>query len=141
MTENLVIFLIIFLVADLIFIIPIVISNISGWKLLSKRFATTESPSTQITSNVYGSIGGIAYNGVISTACSHAGLFMKVFPLFKFGHPNLLIPWSEVNYVEIEEKRFPKGYKIYFKDSSLKPILLAKKALESHIEYFKDKIK
>jgi hypothetical protein len=73
------------------------IATISGWRLLAKRFCY-QGPEYGGTKWSWqsGRMRGANYNGCLVLGADSSALFLKVFPLFRCGHPPLLVPWNEV---------------------------------------------
>ena len=42
------------------------------------------------------------YGSVLTLGTASTGLYMAIFPIFRVGHPPLLIPWSEVTVLKGE---------------------------------------
>ncbi len=85
-------------------VVCIVISFVSGWWSLSRRYRTEYTPSTTINwaSGTFRHIVG--YHNVLRMTSNTEGLHLSVIKLFRLGHPPLFIPWSEI---EVQpEKRF-----------------------------------
>lgn len=71
------------------------ISHLSGWHFLATRYQT--APLTEgFYRGVYGRIGIANYNGVLRVAFTEKGMYLHVMPLFKIGHPPLLLPWNHL---------------------------------------------
>lgn len=80
----------------------VIISVVSGWQTLSRRFRATSEPSGQIQS-----AGPFLYSvymrfrthdgNVVSITTARNGLFLSVLFLFRIGHPTLCIPWHEIS--------------------------------------------
>ena len=77
---------------------------ISGWAILSKRFRFTGMfcgqswpfRSARMRFQVH-------YGNCLSIGADESGLYLAVFPIFRVGHPPLLIPWSEVSIMSGEK--------------------------------------
>lgn len=77
-----------------------VLGLLSGWSLLSKRFRyqgvyygeTWPFRSARMRTLVH-------FGNALTMGADETGLYMAVFPLFRFGNPPLLIPWSEISVV------------------------------------------
>jgi hypothetical protein len=71
---------------------------ISGWTVLAKRFRHDRSfydemwgfQSAKMRFNVH-------YGNCLSIGADVSGLYLAVFPIFRIGHPPLLIPWAEIS--------------------------------------------
>ena len=74
-----------------------VLGIVSGWAILSRRFRFTGTfcgqswpfRSARMRFQVH-------YGNCLSMGADESGLYLAVFPIFRIGHPPLLIPWSEV---------------------------------------------
>ncbi|WP_298362311.1 hypothetical protein [Runella sp.] len=71
------------------------ISYVSGWQFLAAHYKT-EPLTDGFHRGVYGRIGVANYNGVLRVAFTEKGMYLHVMPLFKIGHPPLLLPWSQL---------------------------------------------
>jgi len=82
------------------------VSMMGGWWALSDRYATSEPAPLSQKWMVSGALGWTSYNNVLIVGQSEAGLRLSVFPLFRFCHPPLLIPWSEIRCIERTQSLF-----------------------------------
>jgi hypothetical protein len=83
--------------------VTFLISVITGWHSLAQRFRYTDdfdgetwgfrSAYTRFFSH---------YGSCLKFGANSSGLYMSIFPLFRPGHPPLLIPWSEVTVIQGE---------------------------------------
>jgi hypothetical protein len=71
---------------------------ISGWWSLAQRFRATERPDGEKITSQVKQVGIVPENRVTHMVVSPAGLYLYAFVLFRFLHPPLLIPWSEVHH-------------------------------------------
>ncbi|MBA4850913.1 hypothetical protein [Emticicia sp. BO119] len=78
------------------------IAHLSGWDNLKNTYETTYTHNEINYFGVSGKVGKFYYNRILNVSLSEAGLFLSVSPLFRFGHPFLLIPWSDIK--NIHEK-------------------------------------
>lgn len=73
-------------------------SRLGGWGAPAERFCCEESFTGQIWSFQSGRFRWWAsYNNCLTLGADPRGLYLGVFPLFRVGHPPLLIPWSELS--------------------------------------------
>lgn len=70
------------------------LAALSGWRSLATHYATTEPSPSNAQGFIYGMVGWISYNGVLKIAFTEWGLYIGINPLFKIGHPSLLIPYQ-----------------------------------------------
>ena len=79
------------------------ISAVSGWNALSKRFRlqgrfygeTRPFRSARLRFYVH-------FGNCLDVGADESGLYLAVLPIFRFGHPPLLIPWPEVSVISGE---------------------------------------
>jgi len=75
-----------------------VIGLISGWNVLSNRFSFSKGTFHGETWPFRSArMRFLAhYGNCLSIGADESGLYMSVFPIFRIGHPPLLIPWAEI---------------------------------------------
>lgn len=73
------------------------ISKIGGWSKLATKFRA-QYPFAGRTWNFRSARmrWGTNYNGCLTVGADQSGLFFTMFSLFRFAHPPLFIPWSEI---------------------------------------------
>ena len=81
-----------------------IIARLSGWYTLRHTYETTYVLNEINYFGISGKIGKFYYNSVLNVSLSEEGLFLSVTPLFRFGHPVLLIPWSHIKNIHEKEK-------------------------------------
>lgn len=67
----------------------------SGWKLLAKRFRPQLPFPGPVWKWQSAMLRGARYNGSLNIGADPMGMFLAVMPIFRAGHPPLLIPWIE----------------------------------------------
>ena len=74
-----------------------VIGSVGGWSSLSKIFLA-QFPFTGTKWQLQrGQMRlGVGYNGCLTVGANSEGLYLAVFPLFRFMHPPLLVPWNQI---------------------------------------------
>jgi hypothetical protein len=95
--------------AELVAIIPLyflflwllvgaIISYVGGWFSLSQVYRTRVPFDGAKWGGQSGRMrGGLAnYNNVLTVGASQRGLYLTCMFLFRFMHPPLLVPWSEI---------------------------------------------
>jgi hypothetical protein len=75
-----------------------VISMASGWNVLSKRFYCAKGTFHGETRTFQSARMGFLtnYGSCLRIGADKSGLYMSIFPIFRLGHPPLLIPWEEI---------------------------------------------
>lgn len=81
------------------------IARLSGWNTLKKNYETTEVPQEINYVGISGKVGKFNYNSILNVSLSETGLSLSVGPLFRFGHPVILIPWSDIKNIHEKDKR------------------------------------
>lgn len=70
---------------------------LSGWASLARyRAAAPSQPPLHRQYLISGSVGWVSYNSVLSLSLYPDSLYLAVMPLFRAGHPCLLIPREEI---------------------------------------------
>lgn len=89
------------------------LSLFGGWYELSKRFKSNEAIDGQRFSFGSGLMGSaffpVSYGGILFVTVGPTGIAFSVLFLFRFLHPRLVIPWSEIDRCE-EVERASVGY-------------------------------
>jgi len=75
------------------------IAHLSGWNTLKNSYATSYIQTEISYIGISGKVGRFYYNSILNVSLSEEGVFLSVSPLFRFGHPVLLIPWSHIKYI------------------------------------------
>src|SRR5450631_1532574 len=74
------------------------VSQLTGWAALSRRFRATSLPPQQVwnfqTARMRWST---RYGNCLTVGADPAGLYLCTFFLLRIGHPPLLLPWHEVS--------------------------------------------
>lgn len=113
------------------------ISKISGWSSLAKKYSNHSSDFVEFNNFQSIKLGWGNYSGCVSLAVTDSGLYMKLFFLFKPGHPDLLIPWSAFGGYEKYNAFIWKQYAFFLKDEggeSGKRLILPTKIANQIIE-------
>jgi hypothetical protein len=70
---------------------------VGGWRRLAKRYRATSRPGGRVYRFQSIRLGAANYGNCVTIDVGDEGIFLAMFWAFRFGHPNLLIPWSELN--------------------------------------------
>ncbi|WP_162628757.1 hypothetical protein [Marinobacter bohaiensis] len=79
-------------------------SRQSGWAALARRYRFTGGPLGAKNKFHTGSgrIGNVGYNNMVKVGVFESGLVLKVFFLFRPGHPCLQIPWHDIESIAFQ---------------------------------------
>lgn len=76
------------------------LSRAFGWSALARHYATDREPEGDRRSWEGIRLGRIGfYNGCVVIVSAAAGLYLRVFRPFAFGHRPLLIPWDRLHHL------------------------------------------
>ena len=73
-----------------------ILSRYDGWYKLQQRFTTTPLPNIETLNMKSAKMEWIRFRNTLSISERPDGLYLRPMPLFRFGHPPLLIPWREI---------------------------------------------
>ena len=68
----------------------------SGWRKLAERFPATFAFTGDTVRFASARIGIANYNGTLIVGTGSEGLYLVPIRIFRFFHPPLLIPWTEI---------------------------------------------
>lgn len=112
-----------------------IFSMFSGWMSLADTFRASERPDGEQLWGQVKQIGFIPQNRVTHMIVSPSGLYLYQSILFRFLHPPILIPWSEVQYVGPVELFWGSTYQ--FDLASIARIRVTQAAYEAIGKYLK----
>jgi hypothetical protein len=72
---------------------------VSGWRALARIYAAKARASGVTYRMQTGKLGLVNYGGCLTISLSDAGLRLAVWPMFRFAHPPLMIPWSDIRHI------------------------------------------
>ena len=105
-----------------------------NWSRLAKYYRTYETPPQHFWRMQHGSVGWIYYKGTLNVGVSRQGIYLSIFPLFSFGLPPLLIPWSAIRKIEPANDWFVERFRLYLNVPKVK-LVIKKEILEPMQEY------
>lgn len=75
-----------------------ILSHLGGWAALGKRFGADRAPIGRVFSGQSAQLRRFCnYNNCLTVIVSEEGFYVRVWPMFRLGHPPLLIPWKELH--------------------------------------------
>jgi len=85
------------------FVVSFQMSQKSGWGKIAKHYKCTSQQPDTLKKFYMGSgrVGSIAHNNMLRVAASESGITLKVFFMFRLGHPCLQIPWQGIQSIDI----------------------------------------
>jgi len=100
-----------------------ILSLVGGWRKLSERFANGDSFEGERFRFCSGSVGFVNYNSCLFATVGTAGIALSILPLYRFMHPRLVIPWSEVVRCERESSFMRRGIRLHLAGFDLRLVL------------------
>ncbi|MDD5070404.1 MAG: hypothetical protein PHV17_06710 [Candidatus Omnitrophica bacterium] len=77
------------------------VARLSGWHQLGIKYRFSgKFDGKKWTMKSIGMKSGQNYLNIITIGINRTGLYLSVFPLFRFGHPAILIPWGDTIFVK-----------------------------------------
>ncbi|WP_232317096.1 hypothetical protein [Anabaena sp. CA = ATCC 33047] len=105
-----------------------------NWNRFAKLYRTHEPPPPHFSRMERGSVGWVYYKSTLNVGVSAKGIYLSVFPLFSFGSPPLLIPWSAIRKIEPANSLFIERFQLYLTEPNVK-LIIRKEVLEPAKEY------
>jgi hypothetical protein len=96
MLEYLAIPLVTIFVVGLCCFVLWILSVFAGWRSLAAVYAARTRPEGAVRYMQSAYIGSVVYTRCLTVRLCRAGIYLSVWPLFRVGHPPLLIPWSDL---------------------------------------------
>ncbi len=72
-----------------------------GWRALARSYRTTKEAPSEMHNFCTGSINWFAnYRVALRVGLTQDGVYLSVWPVFRIGHPPLLIPYRDITPAE-----------------------------------------
>jgi hypothetical protein len=104
---------------------------LAGWSRLARQYRTSTLPDGTNLSMQSGRIGLIHYGNCLTIRVCTDGLYLAVFPLFRFGHPPLLIPWSDLHVLAVRDRWWGRDVTLTVGTPSITQLRLPLKVLDA----------
>jgi hypothetical protein len=79
-------------------VVSAILSEVSGWPALARRYPGGPRPEGKRLRGQVVGIGAVSENSVTVLIPTDRGLYMYAIVLFRFHHPPVMLPWSDVHY-------------------------------------------
>jgi hypothetical protein len=107
------------------------LSRAGGWKRVAQRYAAPSAPEGRKYCMQSCSFSWVGYNGCLTIIVSPAGIHLSLWPLFRFSHPALLIPWSALHVLKVKSGGWIKEVKLAIDEPPLAKLTLPYKVVEA----------
>ena len=94
------------------------LAELSGWRKLAAVYRAQHAPHGKCFLMQTGKIGDTWYRRCLTIYTSGEGLYVSLWPVFRFRQPPLFIPWSAVH--DRREQRFLLSRLVEFDVGSLR---------------------
>jgi hypothetical protein len=108
----------------------LLLSMISGWRKIAERFPGSATPTGTRFPMVTGAVGVMGYRNCLKVHVAPEGLHIAVWKMFRFGHPPLFIPWSEIRNATTRKLFFAENIVFEIGSPKVGKIQLPKKVFE-----------
>ena len=106
------------------------LSLVGGWHALAKRYRCTTSAPGKLYSFASMGLGRglfpVSYGSCLFVRLDSAGIALSVFPLFRFFHPKLFIPWSAVSDCKRERFWFMNCTAVYVSEPQTRMLFIGR---------------
>ncbi|MEO0558494.1 MAG: hypothetical protein AAF170_09950 [Bacteroidota bacterium] len=87
-----------------------IVIGMMGWSRLAAAYRTEAEATGETFRLVTGMVGLSSYRSVLTVSLEPEGLRLAVMPLFRPGHPPLLLPWGDLLNVRKSTVLFSTAY-------------------------------
>lgn len=110
-------------------IVSFLLARMGGWSHLAESYQSQAQFTGKKLYFQSCRLGLVNYSGCLTVGSNYYGVYLAVFPLFRVGHPPLLIPWSDITTAE------HKGLVFSYLDFTFARVPSAKLRLPSGLGY------
>lgn len=86
-------------------VLGLLMGTLGPWRTLAVAHRATRAPEAPVLGRQYAMFGRVRYNGVLRFAYEPEGLHVSIIPLWRLGHPPLLLPWSAFRTIRRKDKK------------------------------------
>jgi hypothetical protein len=106
------------------------LSLIGGWHALAGKYRSATSSAGKLFSfasmGLRRGLGRVSYRHCLFVRFDSQGIMLSIFPLFRFFHPRLLIPWNAVSECKKERFWFMSCTAVYVSEPRVRILLLGR---------------
>jgi hypothetical protein len=77
------------------------IALVGGWHALARHYRAVEMPEGKRFWMQSGQFGWVNYGNCLNLRVAAEGLYVAMLPMFRVGHPSLLIPWKDLHVLKV----------------------------------------
>ncbi|HEX4129980.1 MAG TPA: hypothetical protein VHZ24_08045 [Pirellulales bacterium] len=81
----------------------VVLARAGGWAALARRYRRLGAPQGKRLAMQSARFGWIDYNRCLTFWIAADGLYLSVWPMFRAGHPPLLLPWTSLELLKVRD--------------------------------------
>ncbi len=119
-------------------LIGYVMSILTGWNRLAKRFPAPPGLKARLYRFRGAFFGDVFCSGPVTVGVSRQGLYMATFLLFRPFHKPLLIPWKEIRPERVKGSFLFNGYWLYIRSLPDVRIGLSRRLFDKILENLAD---
>jgi hypothetical protein len=107
------------------------ISRAGGWKRVAQQYRATTLPEGRTFTMQHCAFSWVDYNGCLTIVVSAEGVYLRLWPPFRFSHPALLIPWSALHVLKVRATGWSKEVKLAIDEPAIATMKLPFKVVEA----------
>ena len=88
--------------------ICLVIARVGGWHSLARHYRASATPAGKRLRMQSARVGWVDYSLCLNICVAEEGLHIAVWPIIGVGHPPLLIPWSAIRVLSVDDRWWRK---------------------------------
>lgn len=115
------------------------LSVFGGWQALSRDYrANSAFDGPKLWLKSVGIRRWTNYNNCITLGVDKYGLYVSVLPIFRIGHPPLLIPWTDISTEAAARRLLPDLVRFKFAKQPDVPMVFSKRLAERIFKMWQD---
>lgn len=107
------------------------LARLGGWSAIATRYRSANWPTGRSFRMQSVQFNWVDYNGGVTIHICPEGVGLSLWPILRFGHPSLLIPWSALHVVEVKERWYGRFVFMNVDEPAIARIRLPLKVMET----------
>src|SRR5262245_35695457 len=107
------------------------LAQLGGWSAVAAQYRSDQWPDGQTFRRQFTRFNWVEYNGCVTIRVCSEGLGISLWPLFRFSHPSLFIPWSALHVITMCDRWYGRYVTVLVNDPPIAKIRLPLKVMEA----------
>jgi hypothetical protein len=122
---------------SLLFVVAVIggalalLAKLGGWSAVAVQFRSDKWPEGATFRRQFIRFNWVDYNGCVTIRVCPEGLGIALWPLFRFNHPSLFIPWSALHVVTMCDRWYGRYVTVLVNEPSITKLRLPLKVMEA----------